>query len=320
MQSNLEHKKFPSIKRANKIGRDLIINEGEEYIVEEKIDGANASFQLYRDENGDWQIVAYSRRLKLSAENNLRGWFEFATQKILPRARSMDSQGLALDRYRFYGEWLVSHSVKYRDDAYQKFYLFDVYDQIAERWMSKAYVVTIAALLELSVPLIMGKGQYHDDFYDEVNEKYVGRSALTEDGTGGEVVVLKFKPVEKEIDGEIQQVPRYIKVVTEKFSEQKSAKIYRPLTEAENWVLQFATDARIDKTIMKCVDNRTIPEAIFPNFGAIARTVSQDVFDDIMSEEADSFKNGFDTKAIRKIINGRVPHRVRPFIENGGEI
>src|SRR5574343_1213719 len=35
-----------------------------------------------------------------------------------------------------YGEWLVPHTLKtYRDDAWRKFYVFDVYDRIKERFL-----------------------------------------------------------------------------------------------------------------------------------------------------------------------------------------
>ena len=82
-----------------------------------KLDGTNASFWY---EQGQWFYASRNRQLHIHEDN--AGFMNWAiTQDKLTQ--------LAKDypEHRFYGEWLVPHSVKgYRDDAWRNLYIFDV--------------------------------------------------------------------------------------------------------------------------------------------------------------------------------------------------
>ena len=131
----MQHKKYLSIERLKNNYTDGF-QKGDLIIIQEKIDGANASFQ-YDFENN--LITAYSRKQTLSLENNLRGFWEYA--QSLDKEKYND---LILKDLRFFGEWLVQHTVKYPSDCYQKFYLFDIYNIATQKYLNQVIVKTVA--------------------------------------------------------------------------------------------------------------------------------------------------------------------------------
>jgi len=92
------------------------IEFGECYVFP-KIDGTNASV-WYENE----QIKAGSRNRELSLEKDNAGFFEWVIQNKAIQEFLQEHSDL-----RLFGEWLVPHSLKtYRDDAWRRFYVFDV--------------------------------------------------------------------------------------------------------------------------------------------------------------------------------------------------
>ena len=107
------------------------------------------------------------------------------------------------------------------------------------------------------------------------------------------------------------------KIVSEKFSERTNTKPHKvvDLNESESWIMQYITDARINKILHKLNDEGQLPEISFKNFGLIASPTSALVYDDILEEEGDSLPKLFDEKTAKKIVNRMVPPSVRKFIE-----
>ena len=70
----MKHKSFIDIERAkaDNIGE---FKPGDEIIIQEKIDGANAAIRFDCDTKS---VVAQSRKNILNCDNNLRGFFEWA--------------------------------------------------------------------------------------------------------------------------------------------------------------------------------------------------------------------------------------------------
>ena len=86
-----------------------------------KIDGTNGS--VFMDDEGSLAAASRSRILTLNNDN--AGFFQ-AVQKD---ERLLDLM-LGFPELIVYGEWLVPHSLKtYRDDAWRKFYIFDVFNR-----------------------------------------------------------------------------------------------------------------------------------------------------------------------------------------------
>lgn len=83
-----------------------------------KIDGTNASIWLE-----DGVFCCGSRNRVLSLDDDNAGFMAWATGRVELRAL-LDSIPAGS---RVYGEWLVPHSLRtYRDDAWRRFYVFDV--------------------------------------------------------------------------------------------------------------------------------------------------------------------------------------------------
>lgn len=83
-----------------------------------KIDGTNSSVWL----GDDGLVHAGSRKRELSFENDNAGFMNAITQD-----HRIVRYLLKHPSHRLFGEWLVPHSLKtYRDDAWRKFYIFDV--------------------------------------------------------------------------------------------------------------------------------------------------------------------------------------------------
>jgi len=90
-----------------------------------KIDGTNGSIWW----NHGIQAGSRNRHLTLDADN--AGFFA-AMQQSIPHYNLVYKYPHLI----FYGEWLVPHSLKtYREDAWRKFYIFDVYNRGSEKYI-----------------------------------------------------------------------------------------------------------------------------------------------------------------------------------------
>lgn len=88
-----------------------------------KLDGTNASVWFE-----DGAIACGSRNRQLTVDDDNAGFCAWAQSQGNLRAMVADNPSL-----RFYGEWLVPHSLKtYREDAWRRFYVFDVIDARGE--------------------------------------------------------------------------------------------------------------------------------------------------------------------------------------------
>ena len=151
-----------------------------------KLDGTNAS--LWVDANRDIQAGSRSRVLSLLDDNaGFRAWAEGESDSALACRWLLSTY----PHLQLYGEWLVPHSFKgYRDDAWRRFWIFDVWDNIASafmpwRWIQDLFVGTRADVI---LPLAI---------IDSPSEKQLmsllhSNSFLCEDGCEpGEGIVLK---------------------------------------------------------------------------------------------------------------------------------
>lgn len=116
--------KFEEYQHICKLGSDDVedIDFGTCYIYP-KVDGTNTSVWLE-----DGEVHVGSRRREVSLEKDNQG--AYACISVDPRIRAFLEAHPTL---RLYGEWLVPHTIKkYRDDAWRKFYIFDVVDGIED--------------------------------------------------------------------------------------------------------------------------------------------------------------------------------------------
>ena len=108
------HKHYGKIHRLGKEETDGIL-EGS-CSIQEKVDGANTSIWL---EDG---VLKMGSRTRVLGEEEFNGF--------VPYVKAHAGINLYLQNYpndRLFGEWLVRHTIAYKETAYKKFYLFDIF-------------------------------------------------------------------------------------------------------------------------------------------------------------------------------------------------
>lgn len=147
----MEHKKFMNIQR---IKPDIVsgFEVGDKIVIQEKIDGANAAIRYDAETDS---IVAQSRKHILNTSNNLRGFYEWS--------QSLDKELVASglgDDIVLFGEWLVPHTVKYPDEKYNQFYVYDAYNTKSEEYLPQCTVEAIADVLNLNYIPVFYRGEF----------------------------------------------------------------------------------------------------------------------------------------------------------------
>ena len=152
--------------------------EGECYFFP-KIDGTNASVWV-----SDGVMCAGSRTRQLSIESDNAGFFAYVST----------SNELKLffehnPHIRLFGEWLVPHSLRtYRDEAWRKFYVFDVLDGDKYVHYNEYSVLLEEFNIEYIPPILMVNSPSQERIINTLSEN----SFLIKDGEGsGEGVVVK---------------------------------------------------------------------------------------------------------------------------------
>lgn len=275
----LEHKSYMDIQALKSKFSDGF-SKGDHIIIQEKIDGANASFQFDDETN---TIQAFSRKQPLKLGNNLRGFWEWTQQKL--NIQDYKSHY----HIRVFGEWLVSHSVPYPQDKYQKFYCYDLYDTELQTYFNQEFVKEFCSLNNLTyVPVF-----YDGEFVSwEHCLSFVGQTQLG--GDYGEGIVVKNMT---RLNDPNTRLPFYTKIVGEKFQEKAERKIKKPLNPDElalreyniNLIETIVTEARINKLLHKLVDEGIIREDWDEtDMGVIAKNISSAVYNDCVKEENDT--------------------------------
>lgn len=285
----LTQKKYQSIERHGKSGTHLTI-EGEPYIViQEKIDGANASFQRVGD-----KILAFSRNTLLDESNNLRGFYEWT--------QTLDIEKIHYGSI-FFGEWTAKHKLDYGDN-HNKFYLFDEYDTYTEKYMPFDEVKKVADIFGIETVPVFYEGKFQSL---EHIQSFVGKSVLGEIGEG--VVVKNYNYTNK------YGAQVFTKFVSDHFAEVTKTKQHKvkadPLTEFINSTL---TEARVSKLIHKLVDEGKLNEDYaIEDMGEILKGLGSSVFDDIIKEELDEL-----LKVVKGRVGKAVPNIVKEVLAKNG--
>lgn len=146
-----------------------------------KIDGTNGSVWM---DSGE--ICCGSRNRELSLDNDNQGFCKFVSE-----SNELAGFFRMHPNVRIYGEWLVPHSLKtYRDDAWRRFYVFDVcaegghyvpYETYSA-WMEEFGLDYVPALASIKNPSFENLQRFMDNC----------GQFLVEDGKGkGEGIVIK---------------------------------------------------------------------------------------------------------------------------------
>jgi len=155
------------------------INIGKCYVFP-KIDGANASVWMH----DDGRIGTGSRNNEITGTDSIKGFTSYI--------ESHDGVKRFFDSYpncRLFGEWLIPHTLKtYRDDAWRKFYVFDVLSQ--DGYI--AYDVYAPILENLGIMYVPALAIINNPSVDQLVGLLETNSYLIKDGCGvGEGIVIK---------------------------------------------------------------------------------------------------------------------------------
>jgi hypothetical protein len=237
-----------------------------------KLDGTNASVWMH-----DGKLCAGSRNRELSLDADNAGFMRAIMDDSDVVPFMFSNPNLVL-----YGEWLVPHTLKtYADDAWRKFYVFDVYDKIKGRLLSfDEYVKDLeAANINYLAPLRIIKNGSIDYFTECLDQNIF----MIKDGAGvGEGIVIKNYDYENRYGRQT-----WAKMITNEFKEKHHKEMGAPVTGCEiveeKIVDKFVTQAMIDKVVAKIIND---------NDGWSSKNIPQlinTVYYDLIREEAWEF-------------------------------
>jgi hypothetical protein len=261
--------------------------------ISEKIDGANASIAL--GDNGN--LVAFSRKNELNYQNNLRGFWNYV--QTLDKEKFQD-----LGSRVCFGEWLVSHTVKYNADAYNKWYVYDMYDTETEEWLPQSVVKEFAEVHGLEYIHVLYEGEFIS--WDHC------RTFLNSPAYGDKQEGIVVKNQSKLNYPDVRR-PFYLKIVNDSFSETKThnyvKKVLDPQhqeekNQAEEIANEVVTKARVQKEIHKMIDEGILPEKLQPkDMSMVARNLPKRIYDDIVKEELERISDTIGNQYFGKAVN-----------------
>lgn len=263
-----EFRKYTHIER---YGNDEVqgIELGECYVFP-KIDGTNASVWL----GLKGQVMAGSRNRELSFDNDNAGFYKHVVDD--------DDIKRFLVQYphlRLYGEWLVPHSLKtYRDDAWRKFYVFDVYDDTEEIYL--AFEAYRPLLKEFNITLIHPISIIHNSNYDQLIGQLEKNVFLINEGAGaGEGIVIKNYDYRNRFGN-----TGFAKMVTNAFKEKHTKEMGASIMNGKRMVEDDICNQIVDKHFVEKTYSKIVNEQGGWNSKYIPRLL-QTVYYDLVNEE-----------------------------------
>ena len=236
----MEFRKYMHVER---YGNDEVqgIELGECYIFP-KLDGTNGSLWVGEDD-----VCAGSRNRQLTLDNDNQGFYASMIDHVGVRDFFIDNPELVL-----YGEWLVPHSFKkYRDDAWRKFYIFDVWDGVRYIHYEKYKSLLEKYDLDYIPAMTVTKNATYDGLLKSLEQNFF----LVQDGEGaGEGIVVKNYDYQNRFGRTI-----WAKLITNAFKE-KHVKAKGPQVAASKMMVEqeivdkYITKHQVDKVYAKIVN------------------------------------------------------------------
>lgn len=274
-------RKYDKIHRLGKEETDGIL-EGP-VTIQEKIDGANTS--IWVGEDGYLRTGSRNNDITGADFNGFNAYVQTheGIKKLL----------IDFPQYTLYGEWLVRHTILYKETAYKKWYMFDIYDNELGEYIPVNRVMALADQYEIDQPLDFGVITVTDL---KQLEDLVGKTGLGEKGEG--IVIKRYGW--KNSFGE----HAYAKMVTEDFKEDNAVTFggnnkFSDTYEEVYLVNKFMTLGRVQKVMNKIQPevNERLSEKHIPR-------IMMTAFHDMITEEAwtiASRKKKIDFAALQRI-------------------
>lgn len=250
---------------------------GDHVIIQEKVDGANASIRYDRERK---ELVAFSRKNELTFDKTLNGFWNYV--QSLPVDEYADTEN-----YVIFGEWLLKNAIKYQKDAYNKWYVYDIFDTETGCYLPQADVKEFCKKHNL----IYIKTFYDGPFISWNHcRSFVGKSDIALGQ--GEGVVIKNQTRLNSTD---DHLPFVLKLVGDHFAEIKKAnhreKVLDPMkleekARAQEIVDQIVTHRRVEKELFKMRDEGILPNKLTPqDMSLVARNLPKRIYEDCLKEE-----------------------------------
>jgi hypothetical protein len=242
-----------------------------------KLDGTNASVWIDEDKPVGHTLCCGSRNRELELDNDNAGFMNAMYQDKAIMSFMYNAKDLVL-----YGEWLVPHSLKtYRDDAWRKFYVFDVYDKTKERLLRyEEYASGLdAAGINYLAPINIIKNGNIDYFTECLNKNVF----LIKDGEGvGEGIVIKNYDYQNKYGRQT-----WAKMVTNEFKEKHHKEMGAPLIGCE-----IVEEKIVSKIVTQAIVDKVVAKIVLTNDGWHSKCIPQlinTVFYDLVKEESWEF-------------------------------
>lgn len=292
---SLEFMKYPHLERFGNL-EVTGIEHGVTHVFP-KIDGTNAS--MWFDELKGFCYGSRTRELSLGADN--AGFM--ATLDNTPYGEGYKRFLRKYPSLRLYGEWLVPHTLKnYRDDAWRRFYIFDVFDENQQLFLPYTEYVDMLAGYEIDyIPCYrkIKNGSYEDFLETAKAMKY-----LLKDETGyGEGCVIKRYDFQNR-----HGRTNWAKIVLAEFKEKHVANAGPDTAGADVFEEQVANDlvtaALVDKEYSKIAlegwTNRSIPRLLETVYRCV---VVEELYDYLNKNKKQSTIN---FKTLKHFVNAKV--------------
>lgn len=249
----MEYKSYQHVCRLGTEDVEGIL-DGTCYIMP-KIDGTNGC--LYLD-NGE--VKAGSRRKELSEHQDNQGfWRHFTKDK---RIKSYLEKH---PTHRLYGEFLKPHSLKtYKDNAWDKFYVFDVVEDDGTKFEYLRYEDYTPLLEEFEIDYIPLLAKIENPSQNDIEALLTKNTYLIKDGFGtGEGIVIHRPDFVNKYGRTV-----WAKVISEEFASTRADKsrknIYKNLdTPIEKRIVnKYITKSVVDKEYHKIIENGNVEKKI----------------------------------------------------------
>lgn len=244
--------------------------------ITEKWDGSNASIR-YDIETG--KFVAFSRRLELTFNNTLNGFWNYV--------QSLNSEDYKdTPNYVIFGEQGVKNAIRYNQDAYGKWYVYDIYDVEKEEYLPQTEVKKFVEEHGLTYIHVL----YEGEFISWDHCKTFCNSPAYGDKQEGIVIKNQTK-----LNNPYSRTPFVLKIVNDCFSEVKKDNHRQKMEDpqkikerehAQNIIDMVVTKRRVEKEIYKMRDEGIVPEKISPSdMKIVAQNLPKRIYKDCLKEE-----------------------------------
>lgn len=267
----MSHKKYRDIDVFRASFADGF-KKGDRIVIQEKMDGANASF--------DDQLASFSRRQVLDSDNHLQGFYQYVKAFDKSRFDTTKTKNL-----RFFGEWMRKHKIAYPESVLGNFFMFDIYDMHNEKYLPQEEVVAFAAQLGLRMVPTFYDGEFIS--WEHIMS-FLGKSAFVECGEG---IVVKNMT---RLNDPNTRLPHYVKIVTPEFQERMKNQVKEPVNPEvlarmeyeQELVDSIVTKARVRKQLFILVEDGVLAEGFgMEDMGIIARNLGRMLYEDCAKEE-----------------------------------